>query len=269
MFDVQIAQVDGFRAYFSEIEDNYSVDANSILAWLDSNGLDITFENLQSYLADIKGCSPATYNKRVAAIRNRLKKALEDQNLTVNQTVAILNYINRIKPVKIQYRPAKYLSEAEVQKLISNTKPRTSLIIEFLWITGCRISEAVNIEQQHIKDESGAYSITVIGKGSKARIVRAPHDLIARIKSEFADTENKKLFSGLRKEAASMQIKRSARRILKKEISAHTLRHSFATDKIAKTKNLSAVSKYLGHASIGTTSLLYDHNILSDADLFQ
>ena len=65
----------------------------------------------------------------------------------------------------------------------------------------------------------------------------------------------------------SNAIKAAGRIYLDREISAHTLRHSFATEKIAKTHKTTAVSEYLGHSSVSTTLQLYNHGELTDDDL--
>ena len=64
------------------------------------------------------------------------------------------------------------------------------------------------------------------------------------------------------------RIKAVSRRTLGRALNAHCMRHSFATNTIRRTGNLKGVSEYLGHSSTSITSDLYDHSILSDADLF-
>ena len=63
------------------------------------------------------------------------------------------------------------------------------------------------------------------------------------------------------------RIKLAGRLILGKNISAHTFRHSFATEKLKQTKNLKGVSKYLGHSSVSTTADLYVHDELGWEDV--
>ena len=71
-----IAHNDKLR-YFESIDDNYAQDSKAILSWLDENDLELNFENLLLYLDSISTrVAPKTFNKRVAAIRHRLKTAL-------------------------------------------------------------------------------------------------------------------------------------------------------------------------------------------------
>ena len=64
-----------------------------------------------------------------------------------------------------------------------------------------------------------------------------------------------------------MEIKKAGWRILKKDISAQTLRHSFATRMIDEGKSIKGVSKYLGHSNISTTLDLYVHSELEWKEL--
>jgi integrase len=64
------------------------------------------------------------------------------------------------------------------------------------------------------------------------------------------------------------EIARAARRVLKRRITAHDLRHSRATDLFQKTKHLKGVSEMLGHASTATTARFYVRDSLTDDELF-
>lgn len=110
----------------------------------------------------------------------------------------------------------------------------------------------------------------MIGKGNRERKIKVNKDLIRRIKKYFKGKEF--LFeTSTRHEYdrkyVSYQIKLAGRKILDKEISAHTLRHSFATNLLKKGKSIKAVSKYLGHSDIATTLNLYYHDELDYNDL--
>ena len=248
-------------------EKNYATDCRFIHEWMQSNGYEYKLDRLQAYLKSIeKKVKPRTYNKRVFAIRNRFKFALEYSNLPVNETAWILVQLKKLKPMKVEVEPAEYLTPTELETLIASTTPRISVFIEFLSASGCRISEALGIEFNHITDAGEIQKILVYGKGGKPRTVRVQTELIDRIKAIYTGGDT--LFYGLSRKYGSIAIRRASIRYLGKDISAHTLRHSFATNMIKKTGNMNAVSKYLGHANIGITAKLYDHNVLSDDDLF-
>ena len=94
--------------------------------------------------------------------------------------------------------------------------------------------------------------------------------LIERIKRELAGAEF--LFERpdgrpYKRSAVSMAIHRHGLRVLQRQISPHTLRHSFATLRIRKTGKIEAVSRYLGHSSTAITLDMYVHEDLSMEEL--
>ncbi len=70
------------------------------------------------------------------------------------------------------------------------------------------------------------------------------------------------------REYISREIARAARRVLGRSVSAHVLRHSRATDLLAATKRIKAVSRLLGHSDEATTLRYYVRDAFSDEDLF-
>jgi integrase/recombinase XerD len=111
----------------------------------------------------------------------------------------------------------------------------------------------------------------ILGKGKKERIIYVTIPLIENIIQ--IEKGNIYLFEHSGKQynriSISRRITMQGKILLNKNISAHTLRHSFATNMLKKTNNLKGVSKYLGHSSISTTANLYIHSELSFDDLFK
>ena len=145
---------------------------------------------------------------------------------------------------------------------------KTALIFEFLYYSAARISEALGLLLREMKPINGKVEITIHGKGSKDRKGQVPAELIERINAYFAGEiflfeHNGKPY---RREYISMCIKRQARKILDREISAHTLRHTRATLIYRETKNFKGIQQLLGHASNATTMNLYVHDGFSAED---
>ena len=113
--------------------------------------------------------------------------------------------------------------------------------------------------------------LRLYGKGGKERTARIPGELYKRILQVFPrgtylfESSHKKHF---RREYISREIARAARRVLGRSVSAHVLRHSRATDLLASTKRIKAVSRLLGHSDEATTLRYYVHDAFSDEDLF-
>ncbi|MFH1191872.1 MAG: tyrosine-type recombinase/integrase [bacterium] len=160
---------------------------------------------------------------------------------------------------------------------------RDKAILETLFSTGLRVSELVNlkIEQIDLKDlpsqadQSKAQELTVRGKGRKVRIVFLSNQSKYWIK-KYLDVRRDVspfLFSShdrakdKRDESLESLTPRTIQRIVKKyakvagitkQISPHTLRHSFATDLLANDADIRSVQTMLGHSSI-TTTQIYTH----------
>ncbi len=105
----------------------------------------------------------------------------------------------------------------------------------------------------------------ILGKGQKERQVRVRRELVDRVRSCF----HGKTFLFERRGGAqytrqhvSRGIRAAGQVVLKRRISAHTLRHTFATLQIRKTHKVKGVSLYLGHSSTAITQDMYVHEEL-------
>jgi integrase/recombinase XerD len=174
------------------------------------------------------------------------------------------------------------LTTQEVKRLLSapgdhsEVDVRYRAMLELLYATGLRVSELVNLKKNQVDLEVGY--LKVMGKGGRERIVpigkRAQFALRThldfhtkkKIESEF-------LFVGNRKKPISRitfwrKIKNYARAAgIPKNISPHTLRHSFATHLLSGGADLRSVQEMLGHVSISTTQIYthVDHRQIKDA----
>ena len=127
----------------------------------------------------------------------------------------------------------------------------------------------VRLDQCEI--QGAAVKIRVMGKGSKERFIRITAELFEQIRAAypgstylFETTSGRKLA----REYVSNAVKLIGARI-GRNISAHCLRHSWATRKVQQLPGkLDAVSKYMGHSSTSITLNMYCHTQLSDAELF-
>ena len=109
------------------------------------------------------------------------------------------------------------------------------------------------------------------GKGGKERSSRIPAELYRRILQVFP--RGTYLFESRRgqhfkREYISREIARATRRVLGRAVSVHVLRYSRATDLLASTKRIKAVSRLLGHSAEATTLRYYVHYAFTDDDLF-
>ena len=118
---------------------------------------------------------------------------------------------------------------------------------------------------------NGSVELRLYGKGGKERVGRIPAELYRRILQVFP--QGTYLFESragqhFKREYVSREIARAARRVLGRSVSAHVLRHSRATDLLASTHRIKAVSRLLGHSDEATTLRYYVKDAFSDEELF-
>ncbi len=179
---------------------------------------------------------------------------------------------------KLWERVPKILTPDQVGRLFESPKPydplwrRDRALLELLYATGCRASEVSNMQRVDAHLDLG--QCVCRGKGDKQRIVllgaRAKAAVEAYLEHERPVSAEKRpddppwLFLSyrgrrLRRERIWELLKRYASRVgAPKDISPHTLRHSFATHLLAGGADLRQVQEMLGHASIATTQI-YTH----------
>ena len=169
------------------------------------------------------------------------------------------------------------LTDEEITKIQSTfdlSQPdqyRNNVIIEVLYGCGLRVSELVNLKLSNIYDEE--QMLQVIGKGDKERWVPINPTALELLQTyihtvrshiNIKPSEKKYVFinrlgTRLSRNYVFMFLKQAvADAQIKKRISPHTLRHSFATELVENGADLRAVQEMLGHASISTTEI-YTH----------
>ncbi|MFZ5644097.1 MAG: site-specific tyrosine recombinase XerD [Bacillota bacterium] len=223
------------------------------------------------YLLQMKkdGMSPATISRRIASIKSLYKFLLNEGRIEKDPTENIES------PRKHQRLP-RVLTADEVDRLLGQPRIgtpaglRDKAMLELLYATGIRVTELVSLQRGDINLEEGY--IRCMGKGSKERIIPigevSAHFVEAYIQRArvklLGEANSKSLF--LNKNGGSLTrqgfwkiIKKyAAKSNIKKEITPHTLRHSFATHLLENGADLRAVQELLGHADISTTQI-YTH----------
>ncbi|MET7283266.1 site-specific tyrosine recombinase XerD [Kribbella sp. NPDC005582] len=209
--------------------------------------------------------------RTVVAVRGFHKFCLRE-GLTATDPAAA------VKPPAPPQRLPKALSVDEVTRILAaaagaEAEPavlatRDAALLEFLYGTGARISEAVGLDVDDVDLEVGA--VLLRGKGSKERVVpvgtyalkalsayqvRGRPDLVARGRGTHALFLNAR-GGRLSRQSAWTVLRRAAERAgIAKEISPHTLRHSFATHLLDGGADVRVVQELLGHASVTTTQV--------------
>jgi integrase/recombinase XerD len=196
----------------------------------------------------------------------------------VREGLAAVDPAAAVKPPVPPQRLPKALSVDEVTRILTaaagaEAEPavlatRDAALLEFLYGTGARISEAVGLDVDDIDLDAGA--VLLRGKGSKERVVpvgsyardalsayqvRGRPDLVSRGRGTHALFLNAR-GGRLSRQSAWTVLRRAAQRAgISKEISPHTLRHSYATHLLDGGADVRVVQELLGHASVTTTQV--------------
>ena len=233
--------------------------------------LDVKLEDLEHFAAFISdlGIGPRSLARILSGVRQFYRFLFIDGYLEVDPTELLES------PKQPDHLP-EVLSTAEVDLLeqaIDLSKwegHRNRAIIEVLFSCGLRVSELTNLKLSNLYIEE--QYIRVMGKGSKERLVPISPRALDELNYWFADRNVMKIKPGeedyvflnrrgqhLTRTMILIMIKRYAVEAgIKKTISPHTLRHSFATSLLEGGADLRAIQAMLGHESIGTTEI-YTH----------
>ena len=262
------------RGYSGNTLDAYERDLWKLLDYLEGEGkslMDVQLEDLQHFAAGLHdiGIGPRSQCRILSGVRS-FYRFLQLDGYRDDDPTELLE-----SPVLGEHLP-EVLSTAEVDVLENSIDlskwegQRNRAIIEVLFSCGLRVSELVNLKLSnlYIKEQY----VRVYGKGSKERLVPISPRAIRELNNWFVDRNLMNIKPGeedyvfLNRRGAHLtrvmiliMIKRQAEIAgIQKNISPHTLRHSFATALLEGGADLRAIQAMLGHESIGTTEI-YTH----------
>lgn len=255
------------RAYSDNTVSAYMNDLNKYEEFLKKDILESDTEDLEKYLKYIKNLESTTVAHKITSIKSYF-------NYNIKRGIVSVNPADKVSRPKLTKHLPEYLTEEEVGKLLdvevkSPYDYRNKTILELLYSSGIRISELVNIKTSNYDSEECL--IRIMGKGSKERIVPLG-DYAVNIMNDYMNNYrpliNKKhtdyVFINNRGDKISRQFifkvikKEALKKGIKKDISPHTLRHTFATHLLKNGADLRIIQELLGHENISTTQI-YTH----------
>jgi integrase/recombinase XerD len=250
---------------------SYEHDLGRLRDWAGKNDCDLltlTRQDLREWLIDLSADKLSENSKRrlISAVRGFYKFLMFDGHVKHNPADDL------VAPQKGVYLP-RFLNRSEIETLLSapNTSTEVGLrdraILELMYASGLRVSEAVNVKLNDIDLDAGI--LTTTGKGSKTRRVPVGSSAVEWLKSYLAVRRKKenieidKLFvspAGLpvNRQVIYLVITEYASKCGLEGVSPHTLRHSFATHLVQNNADIRSVQQMLGHADISTTQI-YTH----------
>ena len=242
-------------AYISDIN---KVSNNDVYFNIDNF---ITTKYLKN--AENKKYSGST-KKRIQSSVNQFLKFLIEENFISNIEINNLS-------IRSEQKLPNILSPYEIEQLIDFydhnlfISSRNKTIIDFMYSTGCRVSELINVEESDI-DIDDAF-VRLEGKGSKQRIVPLGSKLLVNLekylelRNQFKNIKNNNLFISksykkLDRTAVFRIIKSTGVKVgINTSIYPHILRHSAATHMLEGGCDLRTVQEFLGHSSVSTTQI--------------
>lgn len=252
----------------------YTSDLDKLIQYLKEeniNIMDVSLDDLENFAADLRDIRihPRSQARILSGIRSFFHFLLIEDYIQQDPS-------ELLESPQIGKHLPDILSVEEIDNLINaidrSTKEgqRNCAILETLYSCGLRVSELCNLRISDLYLDEGF--IKVEGKGSKQRLVPISPKAIKEIKNYFLtrsdglikpEFEDYVFISRFGKNISRIMvfhiIKELADKIgLKKSISPHTFRHSFATHLLEGGANLRAIQSMLGHESIGTTEI-YTH----------
>lgn len=251
--------------------ESYENDLDRLRNWSDKTGFDLLTlgrRDLREWLIDLGAENLSENSKRrlISAVRGFYKFLMFDGHLTKNPAEDLAS------PQKGVYLP-KFLNRSEIETLLAAPDTSTELglrdraILELMYASGLRVSEAANLRINDVDIDSGI--VTTTGKGSKTRRVPVGSSAVEWLKSYLAVRRKKEnilienMFvtsngSPVNRQSIYLSITKYAAECGLEGVSPHTLRHSFATHLVQNNADIRSVQQMLGHADISTTQI-YTH----------
>jgi site-specific recombinase XerD len=263
-----------WSALSEESRKAYQSDFDMFFSFIKKNPGEVTASDILLYVQDLEkqGMKNSTINRKLASL-SKMFHILQLAGEITKNPVRVLKDLKNVsckisREVKISLTIDDIRTVTKTHGNSTEQEKKLCLIIRFLSMTGLRISELTGIRNRDITDyDNENKMVRILGKGKKERFIFLSNTLLKEIKVLYPDTDKIDfLFYSNRhhrhnRQVLWKQIRHEFREKIGADVHPHTLRHAFITHKISVEKqDIKAVSRYVGHADVGTTLNMYvDH----------
>ena len=236
---------------------NYLVDLDQFFFDQDSNSSNINIK-IKTYIAQLrkKNLKTSSVNRKISTLKNYLK-FLHTEKIIDQIDFQEFESLSSVKKIP------KAISKSQMEQIFEDLKKSKQtnaglyiLILKLIYLSGLRISEALNLKWSDINHQDN--SIYVYGKGSKERKVFIINDYLTQLKN--LEKNNQFVFTINKKRISTRSINKFLQNcydnsLIKNKLSSHIFRHSFATTMLENNADIRHIQKLLGHSSITTTEI--------------
>ena len=236
---------------------NYLVDLDQFFFDQDSNSSNINIK-IKTYIAQLrkKNLKTSSVNRKISTLKNYLK-FLHTEKIIDQIDFQEFESLSSVKKIP------KAISKSQMEQIFEDLKKSKQtnavlyiLILKLIYLSGLRISEALNLKWSDINHQDN--SIYVYGKGSKERKVFIINDYLVQLKN--LEKNNQYIFTINKKKISTRSVNKFLQNcydnsLIKNKLSSHIFRHSFATTMLENNADIRHIQKLLGHSSISTTEI--------------
>ena len=236
---------------------NYLVDLDQFFFDQDSNSSNINIK-IKTYIAQLRkrNLKTSSVNRKISTLKNYLK-FLHTEKIIDQIDFQEFESLPSVKKIP------KAISKSQMEQIFEDLKKSKQtnaglyiLILKLIYLSGLRISEALNLKWSDINHQDN--SIYVYGKGSKERKVFIINDYLAQLKN--LEKNNQYIFTINKKKISTRSVNKFLQNcydnsLIKNKLSSHIFRHSFATTMLENNADIRHIQKLLGHSSISTTEI--------------
>ena len=249
---------------------SYLRDVNQLKTWLEGEGLALArvkSADLERYVRHLSGLgkSAATVTRSIASLKSFYGFLQQEGKVR-------MNFAHSLAPVKVERKLPQILTGREVELFLDQPQStdakgcRDKAMMELLYATGIRVTELIDLNIENV-NLSAAF-VRCVGK-EKERIiplypaaVRALSDYIQNVRPQMVESpEERALFVNMSGERMSRQgfwklVKHYQELAgIQKDVTPHTLRHSFAAHLLENGADLQSIQTMLGHSDISSTQI--------------